>query len=236
MYGETGRFPLQLNRKIRILKYWFKVLYSDNILLKYSYNILKNQCNGKKLNWVIQVKQLLEKYGFNYVWINPFSINCNEFLSLFKQRIHDVYITEWRSLLFKSSRLYMYKEIKMEFSLEFYLKEIKDKAYRNVLSQFRCVSHNLAIETGRHGPVNVERSRRLCKYCNLQDIEDEYHFLLICPLYRELRSKYIDSYYWKSPSMYKCISLLKMEKLSVLKNVAQYLLNAFELRKSTCYN
>ena len=85
----------------------------------------------------------------------------------------------------------------MEFSLEFYLKEIKNKAYRNVLSQFRCVSHNLAIETGRHGPVNVERSRRLCKYCNLQDIEDEYHFLLICPLYRELRSRYINSYYWK---------------------------------------
>ena len=130
----------------------------------------------------------------------------------------------------------MYKEIKVEFNLEFYLKEVKNKAYRNVLSQFRCVSHDLAIETGRHGLVNLERSRRLCKFCNLQDIEDEYHFLLICPLYIELRIKFINDYYWKSPSMYKCINLLKVENLSVLKNVAQYILKAFELRKSLCYD
>ena len=59
-------------------------------------------------------------------------------------------------------------------------------------------SHNLLIETGRH--KNIPRDQRICPMCKLQfgqnsDIEDEYHFLLICPTYRDLRKKFIKNYY-----------------------------------------
>ena len=35
--------------------------------------------------------------------------------------------------------------------------------------------------------MNVERNERLCLMCNLYIIEDEIHFILICPLYNDLR-------------------------------------------------
>ena len=50
------------------------------------------------------------------------------------------------------------------------------------------VSHVYFIgETGRHS--NISRENRLCTKCNLRMVENEYHFLLVCPLYIEIRRK-----------------------------------------------
>ena len=43
----------------------------------------------------------------------------------------------------------------------------------------------LYVETGTHNNKPLER--RLCTYCSLNEIEDEYHFLIICPKYDNLR-------------------------------------------------
>ena len=53
--------------------------------------------------------------------------------------------------------------------------------------------HNLAIERGRY--ENTPRDERICKNCNLNMVENEYHFLLVCPMYRDLRRKYSKMYY-----------------------------------------
>ena len=52
-------------------------------------------------------------------------------------------------------------------------------------------NHNLEIESGRHKGLRMEE--RICVYCEKQNIiviEDEYHLLLCCPMYTELRHKY----------------------------------------------
>ena len=47
-------------------------------------------------------------------------------------------------------------------------------------------SHTLAIlETGRHAKPKIATEERKCRYCNLDDVEDEKHFLLKCPLYNK---------------------------------------------------
>ena len=45
---------------------------------------------------------------------------------------------------------------------------------------FKLSSHKLHIERGRY--ENVPRDERFCKFCNMSQIESEYHFLLVCPL------------------------------------------------------
>ena len=59
----------------------------------------------------------------------------------------------------------------------------------------------LNLEFGRHR--NVERSERKYKLCNLDEIEDEYNFILQCPLYNDVRMKFIKTYYHKRPSVLK---------------------------------
>ena len=48
---------------------------------------------------------------------------------------------------------------------------------------FHCGS--LKIETGRYGVNRVPVEERLCETCN--SVEDEFHVLMKCPLYRDAR-------------------------------------------------
>ena len=60
------------------------------------------------------------------------------------------------------------------------------------MARFRCSNHKLAIEEGRHNVINLEN--RLCKFClsiQVSVIEDEFHFILICPLFIELGNNYL---------------------------------------------
>ena len=55
---------------------------------------------------------------------------------------------------------------------EIYLLDVTIPSHRGALSRLRCSNHSLHIESGRVN--NVE-------------IEDEYHFVLMCPFYIDLR-------------------------------------------------
>ena len=69
------------------------------------------------------------------------------------------------------------------------------------LTRFRLSSHELHIERGRY--ENVPRDERFCKCCNMSQIESEYHFLLVCSLYTELRRKFFKSYFCHWPNLNK---------------------------------
>ena len=73
--------------------------------------------------------------------------------------------------------------------LEQYLvKNISPKC-RNIITTFRVSAHKLSKETGRFDAV--AREDRTCSKCNLNDVEDEYHFISKCPYYNDLRLQYI---------------------------------------------
>ena len=57
----------------------------------------------------------------------------------------------------------------------------------------------------------LERNLRFCLICNTQDIEDEYHFTLICNNYNDIRKKYIKRYYYVRPSVFKFTQLMQSE-------------------------
>ena len=61
---------------------------------------------------------------------------------------------------------------------------MREFKYRNALTKIRSSSH-LEIERGRHAKPKTPRNDRLCLNC--KTIEDERHFIMECPLYREER-------------------------------------------------
>ena len=44
VYGELGRYPLYSSRYLRILKYWFRLIQTDNIIMQTVYNISYEDC------------------------------------------------------------------------------------------------------------------------------------------------------------------------------------------------
>ena len=67
-------------------------------------------------------------------------------------------------------------------------------------------------------------------FCVLNDIEDEYHFVCVCPMYNDLRKKYIKNNYYIKPSVYKYLNLLKTEDKMELINLSLFVKNALSIR------
>ena len=128
----------------------------------------------------------------------------------------------------------MYKHLKTGFMFENYLNVLPERL-RVPLSRLRLSSHSLRIETGRYHRARIERNQRLCVLCD-SDTEDEYHFVIKCPVYNDIRIKYVNNAYTRSPSMYKFIKLMTTEREKELLNLSKFILEAFDWRKSLLNN
>ena len=233
LYGELGRVPFIIQRKIRMINYWVKLLgLNDQSIHKKLYSMLKqdadNNISYNGSNWAFQIKSLLNELGLSYIWLqqNEFTIPVN----LIKQRIFDNYYQSWYSNINNSSRLSMYSRYKHDFLFETYLDTIPDQKFRITLTKFRLSSHNLAIERGRF--ENIPRNDRICRCCNLHMVESEYHFLLVCPLYNDLRKKYFKNYFCRWPTLNKFDALMSNSSKSKTLSLSNFLYFAMKLRDS----
>ena len=112
--------------------------------------------------------------------------------------------------------------------METYLETIHVNKFRISLSKFRLSSHDLAIEKGRYN--NINRENRLCTYCNMNVIENEFHFLLVCPKYKHLRIKYFKPYFCQWPNVNKFKILMSSQNRNTLFKLSKYLYYAFRER------
>ena len=62
-----------------MIKYWSKIVKSDNIIVKYLYKSLLVDCNKGTKNWLNNIKCLLDDYGFSYIWMNVDDVNLLNF-------------------------------------------------------------------------------------------------------------------------------------------------------------
>jgi hypothetical protein len=231
LYGELGRMPLIVFRKLRILKYWTAML-KDTTTLRYKvYSMLRydvehgNTYRGK--NWAFNVKRILEDLGLSYVWAEQ-DLGVHAPASYFKQRLCDQYKQNWAGLIYASPKLVSYVMFKSDFECEPYMYSVNNIHHRKSLSRFRTSSHDLYIESGRYN--NIPRENRLCKLCNMNVVENEYHFLLACPLYKQLRMLYLPHYYCSWPTKQKFTSLMSSSSRSLLQKLAKYIFCATKLR------
>ena len=83
-----------------------------------------------------------------------------------------------------------------------------------------CSTHKLAIEQGRY--LNEPRENRLCQICNYNELEDEYHFVLVCPILSDVRRICLPLWCNNNPSERKLINLFQTDNFNILKNLALY--------------
>ena len=125
---------------------------------------------------------MLDNLGMTNIWNDQ--NNSEPVFEEIKQRIVDIYHQSWHSNINNSNKLITYCKFKTTIRLETYLEYIREKKYRIALTKFRTSS-----QTGRY--TNTPRIERLCINCHTNTIETEYHFLMICPKYNDIRQKYI---------------------------------------------
>ena len=171
VYGETGRYPLYIDSKIASLTYWLKL---DT----------ENRC--KRINWAGSIKECLESYGFQDVWAQGGVSNEAAFLSAIRQKIIQRFKLEWSTKISNSDRFATYLLFKSVHQAEKYLNDITIKKFRDTLIRLRLGIDELGVNK-RFQPENAIKT---CPFCP-GVLEDEIHFLFICPVYAVVRHKYL---------------------------------------------
>ena len=225
VYGELGRFPLSVICKERAVKFWLKLLKNRQSLTFQvlmsevevtNNNLLRNQII-KKRHWATNMKTLIESLGFGEAWYNQFVDIPN--LNVIRTRIRDQFMQHWCNHINNTPKLEYYSMFKTTFCFEKYLDCITNDYFRKSLTSFRVSAHNLEIERGRY--YNIPRNMRVCKLCNMQAVESEFHFLLTCPAYRQLRQQYIGPSSWAT--IEKFTSLMSVSSKRRLLNLSKFI-------------
>ena len=218
-------------RTVNILKYWLKIVHGEKSLYVNTCYLssLKMLDTSDTNCWARCVKCMLESNGFSDVWLCQGVGDRDIFVKIFTERLSDVFFQNWSERLSMSSRAIFYKSIKLNWSFGQYLELVNVTQHRKSLCKLIVSSHRSRIETGRWERPPVPREMRQCEICH-QGVEDEFHFVCVCPTYVHIRKKYTKQYYWKRPSMFKLVQLFNTENRKALNGLAKYVYQAFNLR------
>ena len=224
---ELGRIPLEILTAKMAVKNWERIKKGKaNCLLLASYR----DAMGNNLPWILSIKNILEKNGMLSFFKNsyddkPLFINNR----LFQTLSDEFHQAAFASIKNENSKLRTYAIFKKKKGFETYLSEIKNVTIRRQVSKFRLSNHALVIETGRHN--GIPKESRYCPFCqNL--VENEAHFLLVCPTYsirRDILTKTIlennPGFHW-----YTMVEQFDYIMSNVDENIAKYINDTFGIR------
>ena len=192
-----------------LIKYWLKLLrMPDSRYPKACYTMLFNLDQQGRTTWATHVRLLLYRYNFSEVWDAQGVGNVVLFLREFSDRVKQVYSIEWEQNIAQSSKLYLFRSLKSSgINREQYLYSVTIRKYRSGLAKLLCSAHDLRIEKGRHTGELV--ADRVCKLCLISGdhyvLDDEYHFLMCCPKYSDLREVYFPIWAIESNTYVNCL-------------------------------
>ena len=137
----------------------------------------------------------------------------------------------------RGNKLRTYRLFKKKYELEKYLLDIKDFYDRISLTKLRISAHPLRIEKGRYERLNgkeLSAEERICKYCNSNNVEDEYHFTMICDLYATKRIRMLQFLdFPRQPNKETFVKLMSARNTVVATQFSSYINECFELRTSS---
>ena len=230
IYGLVGRVPMDLVRKLRIIRYWLKIVSGfKSKYVNVAYTAALSRVNENDTNnWAYNVKNLLSTHGYADVWNNQGVDNPEGFYDALKCRLIDIFKQNWSSRLTDSTRARFFRGVNSTHHFYCALDFITVNKHRVALTRLISSSHRLHVETGRWQRPAVPYENRLCEICN--KLGDEYHMLFECVSFTQIRNRLIPRYYRIRPSMFKCIELFMSENKRIIRNLAKYVYLCFSTR------
>ena len=168
---------------------------------------------------MVCVHNILIETGFDCVWDSQSFASVNRLCRNVRLSLEDNYKRTWSDALESSNKCLIYRNYKTDFGRERYIETLPD-VYIFPLIRFRCGNHKLMIEVGRH--FGIPHEDRICRDCDLNDLGDEFHFVMKCPKYDDIRRQFIPRRFSSVKSVFNYCRLLCGSK-KVLLNLAKFL-------------
>ena len=123
-----------------------------------------------------------------------------------------------------------YQIFKDTFGLENYFEFVPDY-YLPYFIKFRMCNHHLPIEKGRW--QNIERNLRKCQLCNLNDIGDEFHYILNCPFFANQRQQLLPYIRHNTKNAILFKRIMNETDISIFCNLVKFIKTILDYFKNT---
>ena len=181
--GDMGWLFPSLSRYLPRIRLWNRLLKMDTgritrKIFEWDYNLCRN-------NWSSEMKKLFDTLNVD-VFNDKSLLDPNGI----EDKLYSLMEKKWKEEIIKKPKLRTYRLFKNNVHTEEFVSNIRCRRERSLFSQFRHGILPLKIETGRF--KNIQLQDRICEYCDLQEVEDETHFLCNCTLYCDIRNPLFD--------------------------------------------
>jgi len=242
--GDMGWKPPTQRQWICVMRQWCRLVnMPEHRISKKVFGWAHNKAvYGNTKNWVHYVIQYMNKINMQHL-TNIENEHCiKETVADVDMVLTEINEIEWYAKIRRDdairgsgrNKLRTYKTFKEEYKTEPYVYEIIPKHHRSALAKFRSGVAPLRIETGRYERNAVPADQRKCFNC-LDNVEDEFHVVMHCPVYNDLRQELLlkidqvfsDRINMDDDALFKLI----MSHEDIVKFTASYLFNVLRNRR-----
>ena len=199
--GDMGWHMPAHRQWLRVMKLSCRMINMDESLLtKQIYIGCLKQMNSKCKSWFYKVNTFLACHDMEQV-TRERHVNTGNVMRAIGTKLSTHYESQWKEKLQAEfavrgeqhgrNKLRTYRMFKDSYMTEPYVSITVPKIYRSAYAKFRCGVAPIKIETCRYGINRIPVNERLCESC--ESVEDEYHVLMQCPKYDDIRTVAFES-------------------------------------------
>ncbi len=192
--GELGSYPLLIFMLYLSLKYWWKL--NDDCLKGEQSLVIHALIENRKLNidnyfsLSNEIQKLCDFIGYSEIWNKLNNVSKTALGKCTNLSLQNTYENAWKEWINSSnSKLRTYCKFKTMFQHENYLLFLNRQA-RSDMCKFRISARKVRVELGRYSKPKLNLEDRICRFCNSNEIEEEFHFIMRVS-YIKINEKYL---------------------------------------------
>ena len=149
--------------------------------------LVDNRKYTQAFTWSIGINKVLSMINKVDIWHRPILVSASRITDVVKFGLQNVYNIMWTNVIKSTQgKLRTYALFKDDFVLENYV-VLLNRPSRSAFCKLRVSAHKLMIERGRYCSPKIPVEDRICKLCDSNEVEDEFHFIMNCKMYIEHR-------------------------------------------------
>ena len=230
---DLGLVPITFHAKKLAVRNWERIQQNKGnslLLASHKYAI------REKLPWESTMRETFAGNGLHETFLSLMTntLDGRSPANILIKRLIDQYHQTSLESINNSNKTKLLSLLKHTPGTELYLSQVKNTNHRKAMSKLRLSAHTLEIERGRWGRhSDTSSAERYCTYCQTLGqsiVEDEKHFLLHCPMSKELREKFLPLTVVNNTNLNDDEKIVDILTNSDLQKTAKFIYMAFEHR------
>ena len=177
--GELGLKEISEYIDNRMANFWCNIATGEqskmsSILYKWIKTHYDN--NTYKSTWLEKVKNTLGKIQMPYMFDNITRECKTWFGNSVKVKLEELYAKKWSESVYNNDSCLNYRAMTLVKRMQNYILKLP-KCYIYSMCKLKCINHYMPIVAGRYSKILIDE--RICKICQMNEIGDEFHYLLI---------------------------------------------------------